>query len=79
MTSQPIARVLDCRGLTCPTPVVKLSVAIKTIDKGAVLELLADDPGSVPDVEAFQQQTGHVVIEQTEAGGVFSFVIRRTT
>jgi len=78
MSDVPIAQTLDCRGLVCPMPVIKLSKAIKTIDRGAVLEMLATDPGSVPDVGAFQKQTGHQVVEQSQTGGVFRFLIRRT-
>ena len=78
MTDIEIAATLDCRGLTCPLPVIKLSRAIRTIETGAVLEMLATDPGSVPDLEAFQKQTGHTVIEQSQADGVFRFLVKRT-
>ena len=78
MADVVIAQTLDCRGLLCPLPVIKLSKAIKTIEKGAILEMLATDPGSVPDVEAFQKQTGHGVLEQSQAEGVFRFLVRRT-
>ncbi|OGK82266.1 MAG: hypothetical protein A2X52_19090 [Candidatus Rokubacteria bacterium GWC2_70_16] len=77
MTDIEIAATLDCRGLTCPLPVIKLSRAIRTIETGAVLEMLATDPGSVPDLEAFQKQTGHTVIEQSQAEGVFRFLVKR--
>ncbi len=77
MSGAPVAQTLDCRGLICPMPVIKLSKAIKTVDLGAVLEMLATDPGSAPDVEAFQKQTGHQVVQQSQADGVFRFLIRR--
>lgn len=77
MTDIGIAATLDCRGLTCSMPVIKLSRAIRTIETGAVLEMLATDPGSVPDLEAFQKQTGHTVIEQSQADGVFRFLVKR--
>jgi tRNA 2-thiouridine synthesizing protein A len=73
-----IACTLDCRGLVCPLPVIKLSKAIKGIEKGSVLEMLATDPGSVPDLEAFQKQTGHQIVEQSQHEGVFRFLVRRT-
>ena len=76
-TDVAIAQQLDCRGLVCPMPVIKLSKAIKTIAQGAVLEMLATDPGSVPDVQAFHRQTGHELVGQSEAAGVFRFLIRR--
>lgn len=78
MSEIQIAALLDCRGLTCPMPVIKLSKAIRTIEKGAVLEMLATDPGSVPDLDAFQKRTGHAVIEQSQADGVFRFLVKRT-
>jgi tRNA 2-thiouridine synthesizing protein A len=78
MTEVDIAQTLDCRGLVCPMPVIKLSKAIKTIEKGAVLEMLATDPGSVPDLEAFRKQTGHEIVEQSQREGVFRFLVRRT-
>ncbi len=77
MSGELVARTLDCRGLVCPMPIIKLSKAIKTIDRGAVLEMLATDPGSVPDVAAFQKQTGHQVVDESQADGVFRFLIRR--
>jgi len=73
-----IARTLDCRGLVCPLPVIKLSKAIKSIAKGAILEMLTTDPGAVPDLQAFQKQTGHEVLDQSQAEGVFRFLVRRT-
>jgi tRNA 2-thiouridine synthesizing protein A len=78
MTEVPVASVLDCRGLVCPMPVIKLSKAIKAAAPGAVIEMLATDPGSVPDVQAFEKQTGHRVLERSEAGGVFRFLVQRT-
>jgi tRNA 2-thiouridine synthesizing protein A len=78
MSEIQVATTLDCRGLTCPMPVIKLSKAIRTIEKGAVLEMLATDPGSVPDLDAFQKRTGHAVIEQSQADGVFRFLVKRT-
>lgn len=77
MSDRAIAHTLDCRGLVCPMPVIKLSKAIKTIEKGAIIEMLATDQGSVPDLEAFQKQTGHEVVEQSQADGVFRFLVRR--
>jgi tRNA 2-thiouridine synthesizing protein A len=78
MTSVSVATVLDCRGLVCPLPVIKLSKAIKALATGAIVELLATDPGSVADLEAFEKQTGHRVLERSETAGVFRFLVQRT-
>jgi tRNA 2-thiouridine synthesizing protein A len=78
MTSPSAAVLLDCRGLVCPLPVIKLSKAVKGVAVGAVVEMLATDPGSVPDLEAFEKRTGHRVLERSETGGVFRFLVQRT-
>jgi tRNA 2-thiouridine synthesizing protein A len=73
-----IASILDCRWLACPLPVIKLAKAIKAVPPGALIEMLATDPGSVPDLEAFAKRTGHRVVERSEARGVFRFLVQRT-
>ncbi len=77
-TEMKAAQTLDCKGLLCPMPIIKLSKAIKTIPVGQSIEMLATDPGSVPDMEAFQKQTGHRILESGEQGGVFRFLVQRT-
>ncbi len=69
---------VDCRGLLCPTPVVKVIMAIKKMQIGQVLEVLATDPGSRPDIEAWTKQTGHELLSYREADGVYVFHVRRT-
>ena len=73
-----IASTLDCRGLLCPLPIIRLSKAVKTVNVGAVIEMLATDPGSVPDMEAFEKQTGHKILERSETKGTFRFLVQRT-
>ena len=70
--------VLDCKGLLCPMPVIKISQAIKTIGVGQILEMQTTDPGSRPDMEAWTKQTGHELLASHEANGVFTFYVRRT-
>jgi len=72
------AQTLDCQGLLCPMPIIKLAKAIKTIAVGESIELLATDPGSVPDMDAFQKQTGHKILNSNQEGAVYRFVIQRT-
>lgn len=71
-------KVLDCTGLLCPIPVVKTSAAIKEIDVGQILEMVATDPGAPPDMEAWARQTGHELITQTADGGEYRFWFKRT-
>jgi tRNA 2-thiouridine synthesizing protein A len=71
-------QLLDCSGDLCPMPVVKTSKAIKTIDVGQVLELIATDPGAPPDMEAWARQTGNELLKQTAGDGEYRFWFRRT-
>lgn len=79
--SQPVAstadRVLDCRGMSCPLPVVKTAQAIKEIEIGQILQLLATDPGVEPDMHAWAERTRNELISISQDGGVFTVLIRR--
>ena len=70
--------VLDCKGVLCPMPVIRVSQAIKTIGVGQILEVQTTDPGSRPDMEAWTKQTGHELLASREASGVYTFYVRRT-
>lgn len=76
MTVQ-IAQRLDARNLSCPMPIVKTAIAIKALEPGELLEVLATDPGSVKDFAAWSRTTGHELVESTNEGPVFRFVLRR--
>ena len=77
-TDLEAAKVLDCTGLLCPIPVVKTSKAIKEIEVGQVLQMIATDPGAPPDMEAWVRQTGHEMVAQELGDNHFEFWFRRT-
>lgn len=72
------AHVLDCTGMQCPLPVVKTAQAIKTMEPGDVLELLATDPGVDPDMRAWSSRTGNELLGIDKQGDVFHVLIRRS-
>ena len=69
-------KTLDTKGLACPLPILKTKKALSELPKGAKLEVLATDPGSVPDFKAFCESTGNVLRRAQRAGGVYRFVIQ---
>ena len=69
--------VLDCKGLTCPMPILKLSKAVKKIDVGKIIEMLGTDPGSKTDGPAWCDKMGHTLLETAEGDGVYTFFVRR--
>jgi tRNA 2-thiouridine synthesizing protein A len=76
-----IAKELDARGLTCPLPILKAKKALSDMQSGEVLKVLATDPGSVRDFQAFARQTGNDLVDQqaqAAAGGdEFVHLLRR--
>ena len=69
-------KTLDTKGLACPLPILKTRKALSELPKGAKLEVLATDPGSVPDFQAFCATTGNLLVEHSEEAGVYRFVIQ---
>ena len=63
--------------MACPLPVVKTSQAVKKIEPGQVLELLATDPGVEPDMRAWSSRTGNELLGISKEAGVFHVLIRR--
>ncbi len=69
---------LDTKGMNCPLPILKAKKAIKELESGNTLQVLATDPGSVKDFEAFCRSTGNELVESGEDGGVYTFLIRKS-
>lgn len=70
-------KTLDAKGLNCPLPILKAKKTIGEVPVGGTLEVLSTDPGSVADFAAFCKTTGNDLVEQSEAGGVYRFLIKR--
>ena len=70
-------QVLDCKGLSCPLPVIKTAQAMKTLEPGQVLELLATDPGVEPDMTAWTTRTGNELVGIERQADTFHVLIRR--
>ena len=68
---------IDTRGLNCPLPILRAKKALSDVQSGQVLKIVATDPGSVKDFETFARQTGHALLSHAEAGGEFTFYLRK--
>ena len=68
---------LDARGLNCPLPILRAKKALNDMQSGQVLKILATDPGSVKDFQAFAKQTGNDLLQQAEADKLFTFYLKR--
>ena len=68
---------VDTRGLNCPLPILKAKKALADMGSGDVLKVIATDPGSMRDFQAFARQTGHELLQQTSAGREFVHYLKR--
>jgi tRNA 2-thiouridine synthesizing protein A len=68
---------LDASGLNCPLPILRAKKTLNGMESGQVLHIIATDPGSVKDFDAFAKQTGNELMESKEDGGKFHFLIKK--
>jgi tRNA 2-thiouridine synthesizing protein A len=68
---------LDTRGLNCPLPILKAKKALNGMQSGQVLKVVATDPGSVKDFEAFSRQTGNELLSHAQNEREFTFFMKR--
>ncbi len=77
MANLDIKLKVDASGLSCPLPILKATQGIKSIESGQLMEIVATDPGSVKDFDAWSKATGNALLEQDAVDGKFRFVLRR--
>ena len=68
---------IDTRGLNCPLPILRAKKALAEIRTGEVLKVVATDPGSMRDFQAFARQTGNELVEQAANNDEFVHYLRR--
>jgi len=71
-------RELDASGLNCPLPILRAKKTLSDMESGQVLHIIATDPGSVKDFEAFAKQTGNELLSSGEEGGKFTFMMKKS-
>ena len=70
-------QVLDCSGMLCPMPIVKTTKAMKELQSGQILKMIATDAGSPPDIEAWSRQTGNELLRSTTENNKFVFFLKK--
>ncbi|HYD77487.1 sulfurtransferase TusA family protein [Ramlibacter sp.] len=72
-----IDKEIDTRGLNCPLPILRAKKALTDMLSGQLLKVVATDPGSLRDFQAFARQTGNELVEQQQQGEEFIHVLKR--
>ena len=67
----------DASGLSCPMPIVKTKKALSSMEAGQVLRVIATDPGSVCDMQAFAEETGNPLLSSAQETGRYVFFLRK--
>ena len=67
---------LDARGLNCPIPILRTKKFLTTMEIGKIVRIMATDPGSIKDFEAFARQTDNELLSSTEVEGEFPFTLK---
>ena len=68
---------LDARGLSCPLPILKTKKSLNELTSRQVLKVVATDPGSIKDMQAFATQTGNPLLSTTEENKTYVFFLRK--
>lgn len=68
---------LDARGLNCPLPILRAKKALTDMSSGQILRIIATDPGSVKDFQAFSKQTQNELLAHSEANKEFTFFMKK--
>ncbi len=68
---------LDAIGLACPMPLLKAKRALNAMQIGQRLRVLATDQGTVRDFRVFAEQSGHLLLDSAEAGGVYTYLFEK--
>jgi tRNA 2-thiouridine synthesizing protein A len=68
---------LDATGLDCPMPLLKAKRALNAMQSGQQLRVLATDQGSVRDFRVFAEQSGNLLLDSSESGGVYSYLLQK--
>jgi len=70
-------RKLDCLGLFCPEPVFQTRMQIDELQKGEILEVIADDPAAEEDIKRLVKTLGQELVEFSKEDGKLRFLIKR--
>lgn len=69
---------LDCKGMNCPLPILKTKKQVDTMEVGQILKMVATDPGSINDMNAWTRRTGNELLSNNVEDGIYTFFIKKT-
>lgn len=76
MSDVKFDKELDCKGLSCPLPIIKIKKAIGELSSGQVVKMIATDPGSSADMDSWANRTGHEIVDKEKNNDEFIFYVK---
>jgi tRNA 2-thiouridine synthesizing protein A len=73
----PIKQELNTLGLRCPEPIMLIRKAMRELNSGDMLYVIADDPASVRDIPGFCRYMDHELLQQQIDHKPFTYLIRK--
>ncbi len=74
-----VDQVLDCKGLSCPMPIVRTKKLMDKLEAGRVVEVLATDKGSTADIQSWAKSTGNQYLGTTSEEEVLKHYLRKAS
>ena len=68
---------VNCSGLQCPGPIMKVFETIKEMQDGEMLEVTASDPGFQADIVSWCRRTGNTLVSNEKRGSEYVAVVQK--
>ena len=76
----PVAAMrIDCSGMQCPGPIMKVFETMKQMKDGQVMEVSASDPGFAKDIVAWARRTGNTLLANEKRGDDYVALVKKGT
>ena len=72
-------RILDCKGMVCPQPLLETFKALKKMKIGETLEVFGDFPLSKEEIPKGMEEAGQEIISISQEAGIWKIVIKKVT
>jgi tRNA 2-thiouridine synthesizing protein A len=69
--------LVDCRGLSCPMPILRLKKELKTMKTGQIVEVWSTDPGSKKDMPDYAKKQGEEFLGYIDGSGYTRYLIKK--
>ena len=70
---------IDCSGMQCPGPIMKVFETMKNMKDGEVMEVSASDPGFARDIGAWCRRTGNTLVSNERRGNDYVACVKKST